>query len=59
MTVKQEGPIPTPKPSDKNSLQSETKDKPEAKVEAKEKKPVATLDASTSEKDNTEIKENA
>ena len=59
MTVKQEGPIPTPKPSDKNSLQSETKDKPEDKVEAKEKKPVATLDASTSEKDNTEIKENA
>ena len=59
MTVKQEGPIPTPKPSDKNSLQSEIKDNPETKVEAKEKQPVTSLDASTSGKDDTEIKENA
>ena len=59
MTVKQEGPLPTPKPSDKNSPQSEIKDNPEAKVEAKEKQPVASLDASTSGKNDTEIKENA
>ena len=59
MTVKQEGPIPTPKPSNKNSIQSEIKNNQEAKVEAKEKQPVASLDASTSGKDNIEIKENA
>jgi len=36
MTVKQEGPLPTPRPSNKNTSQSENKDNPDAKVESKE-----------------------
>ena len=59
MTVKQEGPLPTPRPSNKSTSQSENKDNPEAKVEANEKQPVASADNSTSSKDNAETKENA
>ena len=60
MTVKQEGPLPTPaKPSSKSASQSENKDNPDAKVESKEKQPVAIADTSTSSKDDAEIKENA
>ena len=59
MTVKQEGPLPTPRPSTKNSTQAENKDNPESKDEAKEKKPVTNTDTSTARKDDTEIKENA
>ena len=56
MTVKQEGPLPTPRPSNKNTSQSENKDNPEIKVESKEQ--VASADTSTSGKDDTENKEN-
>ncbi len=59
MTVKQEGPLPTPRPSNKNTSQAENKENPEVKVESKEKQPVAITDSSTSEKDDTETKENA
>jgi small subunit ribosomal protein S6 len=59
MTVKQEGPLPTPKSSNKTSTQSENKDNPETKDESKEKKPVTNADNSTARKDDTEIKENA
>ena len=59
MTVKQEGPLPTPKPSNKNTSQSENKDNPDAKVESKEKQPVASTDTSASRKGNAETKENA
>ena len=60
MTVKQEGPLPTPvKPSSKSASQSENKDNPDAKVESKEKQPVASADTSTSSKDNAETKEKA
>ena len=59
MTVKQEGPLPTPKSSNKTSTQSENKDNPETKDESKEKKPVTNTDTSTARKDDTEIKENA
>ena len=59
MTVKQQGPLPTPRPSNKSTAQSEKKDNSEAKVESKEQQPVTSSDASTSEKDDTEIKENA
>ena len=59
MTVKQEGPLPTPRPSNKNITQSESKDNPEANVESKEKQPVASADSSPSENDNNETKENA
>ena len=58
MTVKQEGPLPTPRPSNKNASQSE-KDNPDAKVESKEKQPVTSADISTSGKDDAETKENA
>ena len=59
MTVKQEGPLPTPRPSNKSSIKAENKDNPETKVESKEKKLVASADTSTSEKNNPETKENA
>ena len=58
MTVKQEGPLPAPRPSNKNKPQSDNKDNSETKVEAKEKQPVTSREASTLGKDNTEIKEN-
>ena len=57
MTVKQEGPLPTPRPSNKSSTQHENKDNQEAKVESKEKQPVTSLDTSTSGKEETAIKE--
>jgi len=59
MTVKQEGPLPTPRPSNKNTSQSENKDNPDAKVESKEKQPVASTDTPTLSKDDAETKENA
>jgi len=57
MTVKQEGPLPTPRPSNKSSTQPETKDSKETKVESKEKQPVTSLDNSTSGKEEKAIKE--
>lgn len=59
MTVKQEGPLPAPRPSSKSATQAEDKEKPETKVETKEKQPVVSADASNSVKDDTETKENA
>ena len=59
MTVKQEGPLPTPRPSNKSSTQVNNKENPETKVESKEKQSVKNTDTSTSEKDNTETIENA
>ena len=59
MTVKQEGPLPTPKPSNKNTSQTENKDIPEVKVESKESQKVTTPEASTLGKDNPESNENA
>ena len=58
MTVKQEGPLPTPRVSNKNISQSENKDKFDEKVESKETQPVINRDASSSEKVNNETKEN-
>ena len=59
MTVKQEGPLPTPRPSNKSKFQSENKDNPDANVESKEKQSVTSADTSASVKDNAETKENA
>ena len=59
MTVKQEGPLPTPRSSNKSTSQSENKDNLDAKVESKEKQPVASADTATSEKDEAETKENS
>ena len=58
MTVKQEGPLPTPKSSNKSSTQAEKKDNPETKVESKEKQPVTAPDSSSIGKDDNEFKEN-
>jgi len=58
MTVKQEGPLPTPRSSNKSTSQSEAKDNPDVKVESKEKQPVATTDTSTSRKDDSKDKVN-
>ena len=58
MTVKQEGPLPTPRPSNKNSTQAESKENPENKVESKEKQSVTSPESSTSGKDDIDIKEN-
>ena len=58
MTVKQEGPLPTPRPSNKSTSQSENKDNPDVKLESKDKQPVAIRDTSTLGQDNTEAKEN-
>ena len=57
MTVKQEGPLPTPRPSNKSSTQSDDKENPETKVKSQEKQPVVSSDASTSGKNDTETKE--
>ena len=58
MTVKQEGPLPTPRPSNKSTPQSENTDNPEDKVESKEKQPVTTSEVTSSEKDDSENKKN-
>ena len=58
MTVKQEGPLPTPRPSNKGSTQSDDKENPEGKVDSKEKQPVPSSAISESEKDNIETKDN-
>ena len=60
MTVKQEGPLPTPRPSNKSSTtQTENKNDPGEEVESREKQPVVTSpESSTSEKKDSEIKEN-
>ena len=59
MTVKQEGPLPTPRPSSKNTTQGNDKENTETKVESKEKQPVVNADSSPLGKDDTETKENA
>ena len=58
MTVKQEGPLPTPRSSTKSSTQADDKNNGETKVESKEKQSVISPSTSTTEKDDTETKEN-
>ena len=58
MTVKQEGPLPTPRPTNKSSTQSENKDNPKTKVESKEKQTLTSPDISNSGKEDSEIKDN-
>ncbi len=57
MTVKQEGPLPTPKTANKDTNQSENKDisesKMESKMESKELQPVTNPDNSTTRKDDS------
>ena len=58
MTVKQYGPLPTPKSSTKNTPQTDNKDNPEAKEESKESQTVTTPEAPTSGKENSETNAN-
>ena len=58
MTVKQEGPLPTPRPSTKKSTQDDDIENPKTKIESKEKQPVKKAETSTSGKDDTETKAN-
>ena len=57
MTVKQEGPLPTPRPSNKSTSQAENKDNTDVKVESKEKQPITSPDVATSEKNDVATKE--
>ena len=59
MTVKQEGPLPTPRPSNTSSSKSDNKDNPSTNNESKEKQPATVSDASTTVKDDTETKDKA
>jgi small subunit ribosomal protein S6 len=59
MTVKQEGPLPTPRPSTKSSIQEENKDNLETKAGSKEKQSVVSPENATSGKDNPETQVNA
>ena len=59
MTVKQDGPLPTPRPSSKSASKSEKKDSPDSEVDSKEKQPIASGENSSSGKDDAETKENA
>ena len=58
MTVKQEGPLPTPRPSNKSKQKLDNIDDTESKVESKEKQSITSPDASTSVKEDTETKIN-
>ena len=57
MTVKQEGPLPTPRSSNKGNNQSEKKENIEAKVEPKEKVSETISEPSNSENNASEIEE--
>ena len=58
MTVKQEGPLPTPRPSTKSSTQAVDNENSETKVESNEKLTVVSAETSTSGKDDAETKGN-
>ena len=58
MTVKQDGPLPKPKTSNKSSTQPDDKENPEAKIESKEEKTVTSSNDSTSSKED-KIKDNS
>ena len=57
MTVKQDGPLPTPRPSTKTSTQADDKKNPETIVESKENQPAMSTDTVTSGKDDTKTTE--
>jgi len=57
MTVKQEGPLPTPRSSSKSSTKTDDKENTETKVESKEEKPVVSANTSAQGKENTKTKE--
>ena len=58
LTVKQEGPLPTPRTSTKSSNQPDNKENPETKLASKEKQPVLKSDDSPAEKNDPETTKN-
>ena len=58
MTVKQEGPLPAPRPSTKSPTKEGNTENLETKAEIKEKQPLVSTDTSTSGKDDAVTKEN-
>ena len=58
MTVKQEGPLPTPKPSNKSTPKTESNDNKEVEIESNKSQPTTTTDIPTTIKDDATI-ENA
>ena len=56
MTVKQEGPLPTPRPSTKSSTKADDQENQETKAESKKKQPLVSTE--NSGKQDTETKEN-
>ena len=59
MTVKQEGPLPTPKSSTKSLTQTDDKEKSETKDKSKENESVVSVNTSNAGKDNAKTKENS
>jgi len=57
MTVKQEGPLPTPRASTKSSIHADDKDNQETKDESKDEQPVVSANTSAPGKENTKTKE--
>ncbi len=58
MTVKQEGPLPTPRSSNKNSSQIENQDNSGSKGESKDEQSVAVSDTLLPKKEDSEDKKN-
>ena len=59
MTVKQEGPLPSPKSSPKSSTQADDKGNQETKVESKEKQSAVSTDTATLGNDDSKAKDNS
>ena len=59
MTVKQEGPLPTPRPSTKNSTQVDNNENPKTINESTEEQSVVSADSIPSGKNDIETKEKA
>ena len=58
MTVKQEGPLPTPRPSNKNTNQLDKDDNQATKDQSQEKESSISTEASTTEKETPVISDN-
>ena len=56
MTVKQEGPLPTPRPSNKSKQKLDNINNPESNIESKEKQSVTNPDTSTSVQEDNKTK---
>ena len=57
MTVKQEGPLPTPRSSNKSTPKAEDKNNPDTQIESKEKQTITSPDVTSSGREDSTIKE--